>query len=30
MIHLNDCGEKWAKPVSKEEYANARVDALKV
>jgi MFS family permease len=26
-IHLNDCGEKWAKPVSDEEYAKARLEA---
>jgi MFS family permease len=30
MIHLNDCGETWAKPVSDEEYAKARLDAVKV
>ena len=26
-IHLNDCGEKWAEPVSDEEYAKARLEA---
>jgi len=26
-IHLNDCGETWAKPVSDEEYAKARLEA---
>ena len=27
MIHLNDCGEKDARPVSKAEYERARVSA---
>ena len=25
MIHLNDCGEEWAQPVSQEEYDQARL-----
>jgi len=28
MIHLNDCGEEWAQPVSGEEYAKARLAAV--
>ena len=28
MIHLNDCGEEWAKPVSEEEYTKARLAAV--
>ena len=28
MIHLNDCGEEWAQPVSVEEYAKARLAAV--
>jgi MFS family permease len=28
MIHLNDCGEEWAQPVSAEEYAKARLAAV--
>jgi len=29
-IHLNDCGETWATPVSDEDYAKARLEAAKV
>jgi MFS family permease len=28
-IHLNDCGEDWAKPVSDAEYAKARREAVR-
>lgn len=28
MIHLNDCGEGWAQPVSAEEYAKARLASV--
>ena len=28
MIHLKDCGEEWAKPVSEEEYTKARLAAV--
>ena len=28
MIHLNDCGEEWAQPVSAEEYAKARLASV--
>ena len=28
MIHLKECGEEWAKPVSQEEYTKARLAAV--
>jgi hypothetical protein len=28
MVHLNDCGEEWAQPVSAAEYAQARLASV--